>query len=174
MNKIAIALSAALSLGAIASANAADATVNFTGKIEALTCKFTIGGSSTLSVDMPTISASSINNGAPREKAFNLQLGDGTTKCADGTYTFTFKGANVNADGRLNNTVSSGDEAKGVELAIDADGMPLNLATGDVTKVISGSTGFTNIPMVARYEQASGATAQDGDFATAMEIFVSY
>ena len=70
--------------------------------------------------------------------------------------------------------MSSGDEAKGVELAIDADGMPLNLATGDVTKVISGSTGFTNIPMVARYEQASGATAQDGDFATAMEIFVSY
>jgi major type 1 subunit fimbrin (pilin) len=69
MNKIAIALSAALSLGAIASANAADATVNFTGKIEALTCKFTIGGSSTLSVDMPTISASSINNG--RRKSWN-------------------------------------------------------------------------------------------------------
>ncbi len=174
MNKIAIALSAALSLGAISSANAADATVNFTGKIEALTCKFTIGGSSTLSVDMPTISADSINTGAPREKAFDLQLGDGTTKCADGTYTFTFNGTNVNADGRLNNTATGGDEAKGVELAISTEGSELHLGTGEVTKTISGSTGFTNIPMIARYEQASGASAQNGDFATAMEIFVSY
>ncbi|HFT6992252.1 TPA: fimbrial protein [Stenotrophomonas maltophilia] len=173
MNKIAIALSAALSLGAIASANAADATVNFTGKIEALTCKFTIGGSSTLSVEMPTISAESINNGAPREKAFNLQLGDGATKCADGTYTFTFNGAHVNGDGRLSNT-STTDEATGVELAIDADGSPLDLRTGNVTKIISGGTGLTNIPMVARYEQESGATVTNGNFATAMEIFVSY
>ncbi|MFV1845325.1 fimbrial protein [Stenotrophomonas maltophilia] len=173
MNKIALALSAALSLGAMSSANAADATVNFTGKIEALTCSFTIGGSSALSVEMPTISATSINSGALREKAFNLQLGDGTTKCADGTYTFTFHGTNVNADGRLSNT-SATSEAKGVELAIDADGSSLNLATGDVTKVISGGTGFTNIPMVARYEQMAGATAENGNFATAMEIFVSY
>ena len=47
MNKLALALSAALSLGAVASASAAEATVNFTGEIKAMSCSATINGSGT-------------------------------------------------------------------------------------------------------------------------------
>lgn len=56
MNKLAIALSAALSLGAAASASAADGVINFEGKIEALTCSIGVGSSISDTLVLPTVS----------------------------------------------------------------------------------------------------------------------
>ncbi|HFF3759475.1 fimbrial protein [Stenotrophomonas forensis] len=174
MNKIAIALSAALSLGAMSSANAADATINFTGKIEALTCGITVGaGGSGTSVTMPTLSANVINSGvgSVREQAFTLNVGATGTKCAEGDYIFTFNGKNLE-EGRLRNTATTG-AASNVELAILDGAKELDLRTDEITRSIDAS-GITTIPLTARYEKAAAGDAGNGAFATALEIFVQY
>ncbi|WP_142806049.1 fimbrial protein [Stenotrophomonas maltophilia] len=175
MNKIAIALSAALSLGAIASANAADATINFTGEIKALTCTITVGagGSSGTSVTMPTVSPNVINGGVgAREQAFTLNVGTaGSTECGAGDYIFSFQGRNVE-DGRLKNTAASG--ADNVQLAILNGSTVMDLQTETISKTIPAGGGSTTIPLVARYEKSAAGNAGEGDFATALEISVNY
>ncbi|MBH1553774.1 fimbrial protein [Stenotrophomonas forensis] len=174
MNKIAIALSAALSLGAIASANAADATINFTGEIKDLTCTITVGAGGTgTTVTMPTVSSNVINGGVgAREQAFTLNVGAaGSTECGAGDYIFSFQGKNVE-DGRLKNTETGG--AANVQLAILDGGAEADLMTHTITKTIPAGGGSTTIPLTARYEKSSAGSAGEGDFATALEISVNY
>ncbi|WP_049457098.1 fimbrial protein [Stenotrophomonas maltophilia] len=172
MNKIALALSAALSLGAISSASAADATINFTGKIEALTCGITVGTGGT-TVTMPTLSAEVINGGvgSVRQQDFTLNVGTSGTKCTAGDYIFTFNGKNLE-EGRLKNTAATG-AADNVELAILDGSKELDLRTDEITRTID-ATGITTIPLTARYEKAAAGDAGNGAFATALEVFVQY
>lgn len=174
MNKIAIALSAALSLGAVASANAADGRIQFTGDITALTCDITVGGSGN-TVTMPTITPETINGGAAaRQHSFNIQMGSATKGCKAGPITVTFENTNVEANGRLKN-IAAADDAKNVQLAIidDATSDVLDLNSAELNATI-GADGIVVFPMKASYEKSGAPAVTAGKFETAMEISVKY
>lgn len=172
MNKLAIALSAALSLGAVASANAADATINFTGTIQALTCSITANGAGT-SVTMPTLSADVINSDSgARQQNFEIQMGTAASTCPIGKYTLSFNGTNLE-EGRLKNTSAGGGAAANVELAILESGSELDLRTATIERELTAA-GVINIPLVAKYEKAAAGNATNGAFSTGLEVFVQY
>ncbi|PJL41517.1 fimbrial protein [Stenotrophomonas maltophilia] len=77
MNKLAIALSAALSLGAAASANAADGTITFTGRIVAATC--TVEYSEGTTIALGQISSGNLDgNEDAGSRRFDVTLKAGT------------------------------------------------------------------------------------------------
>ncbi|HFK2921685.1 TPA: fimbrial protein [Stenotrophomonas maltophilia] len=169
MNKLAIALTAALSLGAAASASAADATINFSGEIKALTCTISAGASGT-SVTMPTLSAAVINGGTgARQQDFTIQMGASGGSCDAGTYILSFNGANLE-EGRLKKTTGTADN---VELAILEGGTEVDLRTHTITRDLA-TAGSISIPLVAKYEKAAAGDASNGTFNTGLEVFVQY
>ncbi|KRG52534.1 fimbrial protein [Stenotrophomonas beteli] len=173
MNKLAIALSAALSLGAASTASAADAVINFEGEIKALTCSIGVGAGVTDTLTMATISPTAISSGAAaRQQAFNLTMGTDASKCAGGNVEISFEDVNLDADGYLTNTVAGG--AADVRMAIrDASGA-LNLKTATLTQVIDGTVGVASWPLVASYEPTAGGTPGPGAFKSALHVSVKY
>ncbi|MCR1803763.1 type 1 fimbrial protein [Stenotrophomonas geniculata] len=140
MNKLAIALSAALSLGAVASASAQDATINFVGNITATSCAIAIGGdAASNTVTLPTLSKGALATANAGIRKFSVTLGDGSAAgCSGNTAELVLDKSNVSATtGRLTNQHTGTDEipaAEGVDILIrDKDGRPINLSTQRVT-----------------------------------------
>ncbi|HDS1652597.1 TPA: type 1 fimbrial protein [Stenotrophomonas maltophilia] len=175
MNKLAIALSAALSLGAAASANAAEATINFTGTISSVTCPIAAGGASGTAVTLMPTSISTITNGsdAARETAFNLTLGNSGTKCPGETATIEFEKTNVETNGRLKNTASTGAAAN-VELALIYEDAEVNLQTSTGIEADEVGDNTYLFPLKARYEKLAAGDVTEGSFTSALGINVSY
>ncbi|TIK68124.1 type 1 fimbrial protein [Stenotrophomonas maltophilia] len=168
MNKLALALSAALSLGAVASASAADATVNFTGEIKAMSCKVSIGGSGA-TLTLPTVFAHEINEGRARDVPFKIQFGDDTTTCPVANYTFTFAESDLDATGRLLNTGT----ASNVVLSLRDTGGELNLHTHSHAETLTAARKI-EIPLQARYAKAGTDAVTDGSFSAPLLIKVDY
>lgn len=178
MNKLAIALTAALSLGAAASASAADGVINFEGKIEALTCSIGVGATVDDTLTLPTVSPTTVVSGAAaRQQAFNLTMGTAADKCAAGAITVSFEDTNLDADGYLENTeaVGTGEPgAPGLRMAIYESGAPVNLKTHELKGTVD-ATGIISFPLVASYEPTTAGTAPGaGTFKSALHVSVQY
>lgn len=178
MNKLAIALSAALSLGAASTASAADAVINFEGEIKALTCSIGVGTGVADTLTMPTISPTAISSSAAaRQQAFNLTMGTDARKCAAGTVTVSFEDVNLDSDGYLTNTeaVGAGDPgAANVRMAIRDTSGALNLKTAILTGTITTAVGTASWPLIASYEPTAGGTPGEGTFKSALHVSVKY
>ncbi len=178
MNKLAIALSAALSLGAVTSASAADAVINFEGTIEALTCEIGVGSGVSDTLTMATISPTAISSGAAaRQQNFDLTMGTDATKCAAGNVTLSFEDVNLDADGYLANTEAVGGTdpgAPGVRMAIRDGSGPLNLKTHTLSATIDAGVGTASFPLTASYEPIAGETPANGTFKSALHVSVKY
>jgi major type 1 subunit fimbrin (pilin) len=138
MNKLAIALSAALAIGASFSASAQNGTITFNGEITATTCTITWPGSGGTATDpivtLPTVPTTALATaGATAGKqTVSLVIGGSDAQCTSGSAAIEL---NPNRDanqsnGYLNNTAPIGDRAAEVQIALrDATDAPINIAT---------------------------------------------
>lgn len=171
MNKLALALSAALSLGAVASASAADATVNFTGEIKAMSCSASINGSGS-ELTLPPVFAHQINDGRAPSQPFTIQFGDAGKPCSAANYTFTFAESDLDANGRLTNKASAGAATNVVLSVANATG-ELNLRSHSHNESLP-SDGTISIPLQASFAKAASADVTDGSFSAPLLIKVDY
>lgn len=171
MNKLAIALSAALSLGAVASANAADATINFSGTIDATSCAVGIDGAATAgTVALNRVSKTVIESGsaAVRETPFTVQVGTTGSSCPAGTMEVHFSGANVHTDGTLNNGATG--TATNVSLELEHKGLVLDLNGAKIEETLTAA-GVYSYPMKARYKRtAAGTDVGPGTFVSSVDV----
>lgn len=89
MNKIALGLSAALALGAAASANAQSGNIDFTGMVTSVTCDVRFGGGASGSdngvVSLPIVSTQSLPGGAFAGKtSFTMTVNGSDPQCQQG------------------------------------------------------------------------------------------
>ncbi|EKT4089340.1 type 1 fimbrial protein [Stenotrophomonas maltophilia] len=180
MNKLAIALSAALSLGAAASASAQDATINFVGNITATSCDIAIGGeAASNTVTLPTLSKGALATKDAGIRKFTVTLGDGTVDgCSGNTAELVLDKDHVdNGTGRLvNQHAGTVDEpkAEGVDILIrDGDGNDIHLATDRVTVAKTGNNFVFNFQ--ALYHVTGDiADVEAGRFTAALPFIVEH
>ncbi|MBA0428736.1 MULTISPECIES: type 1 fimbrial protein [Stenotrophomonas] len=183
MNKLAIALSAALSLGAVASASAQDATITFNGNITAAACAINIGGdASSSTVTMRTVTAEGLKTTNPGHRNFTVTVGDSTVAgCPGNTAELILDTANVNplTGNLINRHVNPGDPnpdpaAAGVEVRIlDESGTAINLAS-DTIEAAKGSDNNFTYKFQAIYHVADHGVVTAGKFASALPFIVSH
>ncbi|HHA2423469.1 fimbrial protein [Stenotrophomonas maltophilia] len=176
MNKLAIALSAALSLGLAASANAASADITFTGEILDATCAIGVGTGTSTAVPLRKVAIADLAGGVTaRSTPFDLVAG-GTAggSCPDGDLKMVFSGASINTDGKLDNTSTGAADAKNVQLVLAHNGTELDLNTAEITGTVAAGTGTTTYKMEARYEQKGSTAVTKGAFTTAVKVDVFY
>ncbi|HEL3193703.1 TPA: type 1 fimbrial protein [Stenotrophomonas maltophilia] len=176
MNQLAIALSAALSLGAAASASAQDATINFTGNITAAGCTVNLEGEGATgsTVAMRTLSKAALEREDPGLRTFKLVLGDGTsTGCPGSRAELDLVKDNVSkTTGALVNTSTGADAAVGVEIELqDKDGTAHNLST-DVLSAARVGDKFT-YEFRAIYKVTDKANLKEGEFTSALPFTIS-
>lgn len=160
MNKLAIALSAALSLGAAASANAADATVNFVGEITSTSCSVGIDGAATAGqVNLAEISAATASTGAAssRTTPFKLQVGTVGTPCSAGTMDVKFVSPSGAVPGKIGNTAPT-DAAGNVALVLMHETTDLDLTSEPTISATRATPGIYEYSMNARYERIDAST----------------
>lgn len=179
MIKSPLILAAVVSLISI-SAQASDGTINFTGKIQDVTCTVTAnGGAAIATVTLPTISKTALSgiNSTAGDTNFNI-LVTGCTGAAvtGGGVSVLFEpGMNVNAAGRLNNTGA----ATGVDLAIyRANAItPLNLGTvpSSAYLPLTGASpdGTATLPYTVKY-YATSATPGPGTVTSSVVYSIVY
>ncbi|MBA0224342.1 type 1 fimbrial protein [Stenotrophomonas maltophilia] len=172
MNKLAIALSAALTLGAAASAHAADATITFTGKVVASTCSVHVSTGSN------TVALRQINAGAFKGDPsvgstpfrMTLKAGSGTATCAKDKARLIVDqtASDINADGMITDTAGgTGTRTNALVKFLDADNGD---AAIDLTKRDDPAlqrdkdTGEFKYNWIARYHAPGGAALTEGDF----------
>ncbi|WP_434211940.1 fimbrial protein [[Pseudomonas] boreopolis] len=174
MNKIAIALSTALSLGLAASANAATADVTFTGEILDATCSVRVGtGGTGTAVTLRKVAVADVNGAVTaRSTPFTLVAGGGGAggTCPAGDLKMAFSGANL--EGKLSNSGTGAGDAKGVQLTLAHNGTELDLNRDEIQATVSAGTATYN--MEARYEQVGTTTVEKGDFTTTVKVDVFY
>lgn len=149
------------------SANAADGTINFTGKIQDVTCSVTAnGGAGVATVTLPTVSKTAVAgiNTTAGDTNFNISVTGctGTGVAGSGVAVLFEPGLNVNASGRLNNVSGT---ATGVDLAIyQAGGVaPLNLGVAPASAYmpLTGASpdGTATLPYTVKYYSTALAPA---------------
>ncbi|WP_353075240.1 fimbrial protein [Stenotrophomonas sepilia] len=175
MNKLAIALTAALSLGAAASASAASTDVTFTGEILDATCSISVGtGGSGTAVTLRKVAIADVTGAVTaRSTPFTLVAGGGGTggTCPAGDLKMSFTGAN--AEGKLSNTGDAADDAKGVQLALAHKGTVIDLNNDEIKETVDAG-GKATYNLEARYEQVGTTKVEKGNFAAAVKIDVFY
>lgn len=155
---------------------APDGTVTITGKVVDQTC--TVGGTAgNYTVVLPTVGKSTLATAGTTngDTKFTINL----TNCPTGNVGVYYDNtnANINAGGRLNNTVTTGgatnvnvqllNSAKTViDLTKDRSGQNL------VTANVATANGSANIDFFARYYATGTATA--GDVSTTATYYVVY
>ncbi|WP_157804617.1 fimbrial protein [Stenotrophomonas maltophilia] len=172
MNKLAIALSAALSLGAAASANAADGTITFTGRIVAATC--TIDYSEGTTIALGQISSGNLDSNADAgNRAFDVTLkagasGSSATCSKDNAKLHIDTGASdLDSNGYIANT-DSGGASIAVALYRTDGGSEKLLNLGSITDELdqAKSGGEFKYSFLARYKKTkTGGDFVEGDFA---------
>ncbi|MEN6648288.1 fimbrial protein [Stenotrophomonas hibiscicola] len=173
MNKLAIALSAALSMGAAASAHAADATITFTGKVVASTCSVDIGGGgSTATVPLRQINAGAFKtDDTVGSTPFTITLtaaGSGTATCSKDNARLYIDTAtsNLTADGMIEN-METGSPTSAVVKLLDADNgdRVIDLSdSNDVSLVRTKASSKFEYNLIARYHNPTAADLTEGDF----------
>ncbi|HGM7311828.1 TPA: fimbrial protein [Stenotrophomonas maltophilia] len=189
MNKLAMALSAALSLGAAASASASTGTVNFTGRIVADACSVAIGGGTgTATVALRPITKEALAADAEAGRTrFDVKLTSGAAGaaplCAGDTSELLVRKAGLTADGRIANThvAGTGDPAAGVVvqlLRVNGSSVDdINLQSDSITAATTdvgtppATTREANFTFEARYLSDGGPTAMQAGTYTGQMIF---
>lgn len=178
MNKIAIALAGALTLGAAASAHAqSDGTITFTGEVLSASCAIDAGGSGAAdaTVTLPNVAENSLNAAGARigDTPFSIVVGSVGTPCNQTNVQAYFHNrGNVNAAGRLNNAVGVG-RATNVEIAVlNADHQDINLSNNTNSKTVSISGGTAKLDFFGQYYATGAAGA--GTVSTGVEYSIVY
>ena len=176
MNKLAVALSAALSLGAVASASAQDATINFTGNITASGCTVAVEGDGATgsTVAMRTLSKAALERADPGLRTFKVVLGDGTpTGCPGVKAELDLVKDHVSATtGGLMNTAIGAAAAVGVEVELqDEAGTPHDLNTVVLSADRDGNR-FT-YEFRAIYKVTDKLNLKEGLFTSALPFTIS-
>ncbi len=181
MNKLAIALSAALSLGAVASASAQDATINFVGNITAASCAIAIGGeASSSTVTLPTLSKAALATPDAGIRKFTVTLGDGSaTGCSGNEAELVLDKSDVDStSGRLTNQfVSAGGitAAEGIDIAIrDGDGKVINLASDRITAPKTSNNFVFNFQALYHVTEVDPDDIVAGRFTAALPFIVEH
>lgn len=161
MNKLAIALSAALSLGAAASANAADATISFNGTINATSCSVGFTGVTGTTLSLATVTKATVESGSEssRETPFTLEVGSAATACGAGTMDVKFVDPSGSVVGKIGNKAGT-DPAGNVAVELLHKDVVLDLGTATISESL-GSPGIYKYDMKARYVPAVVGTAVD-------------
>jgi len=171
MNKLAIALSAALSLGAVASANAADGTINFTGRIVAATCNVEYSEGTTIALGQ--ISSGNLDgNKDAGSRTFDVTLKAGTTGTAtcskdNATLHIDTGASDLDTNGYIKNT-DVGAATIAVKLYRTDSGTEQLLNLGNIDDELdqTKSSGEFKYSFLARYEKTkTGTDFVEGDFA---------
>lgn len=173
MNKLAIALSAALSLGGTASAHAADGTITFTGKVVASTCSVDIGGGGgTATVALRQISSSahkSDDKVGSTPFTITLTTGGGAATCSkdNARLVIDTTESNLSTTGMITDAPGgSGDRTnayvKLVDAATDTDINLKNLADPFLVAT-KGTTDF-KYNWIARYHNPTSDDLTEGEF----------
>lgn len=139
MNKLAIALSAALALGASFSASAQSGTITFNGEVTSTTCTITWPGNGGETNDpvvtLPTVPTTALaaSGATAGKQTVSLVIGGSDSLCTSGHAAIELnpnRDANQ-ANGYLNNTIAPIDGgATNVQIGLrDASDAPINIAT---------------------------------------------
>lgn len=182
------ALIAVLGIGAVATqaASAADGTITFVGKIDAVTCSVSAGngatssGTNSFTVTLPTVSQTALSTAGAVAGAtpFTLTVGGvGQTNCTDGLIaSMNFEPVSSPAvnptTGNLKNTSGTATNVE-VRVVNASNNQPVNLYTSAnaPTATISGNTGTFNF--LAQYI-AEDAAASTGTVNTSVAYSVVY
>ena len=162
------------------SAQASDGTINFTGKIQDVTCAVTANGGTGIStVTLPTISKTALSaiNSTAGDTNFNISVTGctGAAVTGGGVAVLFEPGMNVNASGRLNNTGA----ATGVDLAIyRANAVtPMNLGVVPASAYLpltgTSPAGTATLPYTVKY-YATSATPGVGTVTSSVVYSVVY
>lgn len=158
MKKLATALTAALALGAAATANAADATITFTGTIDAASCGVAVGGADAAgsAVALRRVTKANVESGtnASRETPFTIIVGTTATPCPGTTSILKFTGG-LDSAGRIANSVSDGAENVAVTL-VNSDDTVLDLRTAELESTSLASGVYTH-NVKARYTRVNAS-----------------
>lgn len=174
---IALATLAGLSASAM-QAQAADGTINFTGKVEDVTCTIQVNGAGTGdgSVTLPTVSKTSLKGigttGGDTNFAINLSGCTGADVAGNpGVAVFFEPGPNVTALGNLLNTGGSKD----VELAIFKRGSSTALQLGSKPSLAHTAIadGAADMSFTVKYYSKS-ATPSAGDVKSSVTYSIVY
>jgi len=166
MNKLAIALSAALAIGASFSASAQSGTITFNGQIIATTCSVTWPGNGGLTNDpivtLPTVPTTALASaGATAGKqTVSLVIGGPGSECTSGNAAIELNpNRNANQSNGFLNNAAAADPADFVQIALrDANDALINIATPWRSAEIDLSV-TKQIDFAAEYRATGAATA---------------
>jgi len=179
MNKLAIALTAALALGASSSVFAQSGTITFNGEVTATTCEVAFPGTGGSATDpivtlptVPTTALAAAGNTAGKTPV-TVQIGTAAAQCAGNSVALELN-PNRNADqanGRLNNTDVAG--ATNVQVALrDANDAEINLATPWSSPRVNLVNGIATVEFAGEYYATGAATA--GAVTSGVEYTLDY
>lgn len=181
MNKLAIALSAALAIGASFSASAQSGTISFEGAVTSTTCTITWPGSGGSATDpivtLPTVPTSALAaaGATAGKQPISLVIGGSDAQCTSGLAAIEL---NPNRDanqtnGYLNNTAATGAAATNVQIALrDANDAPINISTPWRSAEIDLSV-TQQIDFAAEY-RSSTAAAGAGNVTASVGYTIDY
>ncbi|MDW8847675.1 fimbrial protein [Erwinia sp. MMLR14_017] len=169
-----VSLGVLLAAAQVNAAEASDGTITFTGSIDSQTCAVSInGGSSSATVTLPSVSSSVLSSAGQiaGNTRFTVELNECSTETGE-VYAYFEQGANVNANGRLNNTGT----ATNVELQL-LDGANNVLNAGSTDQTTSPTTealtaGAATLSYSAQYYATAQATS--GTVASSVTYSINY
>ncbi|GMR28334.1 hypothetical protein STENOSP10_25540 [Stenotrophomonas sepilia] len=176
MNKLAIALSTALSLGAAASASAADGNITFTGKVVASTCSVDVGGGSgTGTIALRQISANAFKSDetvGSTPFTITLAAGGGGTTCSmdNARLVVDASASDLSTDGMITDQPGGAGARTSARVKLmDADNPAgltvINLSDlADAGLVREKTAGEFKYNFVARYHNPTASDLTAGDF----------
>ncbi len=165
MSKLAIALSAALAIGASAPAFAQTGTITFNGEVTDTTCEVVFpgtGGSATDPVvTLPTVATTSLSaaGNTAGKTPVTVQIGTAALPCAASSVALELN-PNRNADqtnGRLNNTDPNGSQNVQVALR-DANDAEINLSVPWASQRVAPTNGVAEVQFAGEYYATGAAT----------------
>lgn len=175
MNKIAIAIAGALTLGAAASAHAqADGTITFTGNVIATSCVIEAGGSAgaDATIALPEVAQNSLNADGARigDTPFSIKVGSVATPCsATNVQAYFHNRGNVNAAGRLNNT---GTASNVNVVLLNSSHQDINLSNNTNSEIVPIVGGEAQLDFFGQYYATGAAGA--GTVNTGVEYSIIY
>jgi len=168
MKKVTVLAFSLLAAAHISAVSASDGKVTFTGLIKSQTCT-----ASSPVVLLPELGTSALTTAAQVAGAreFSIELTD-CSPAMGNVYAYFEQGANVNANGRLNNTGA----ATNLDLQLlDGAKNPINLGSIDQTSsavTVSLDNGQASLPYTAQYYATGPVTA--GSVASSVTFSIVY
>jgi len=181
MNKLVLSISSVLALGAAASAHAQTGLITFNGEVTAVTCEVTFPGATGTpgnpTVTLPKVATTSLAEAGKTagKTPITLQVGTTLKPCNVASVALELdnnRTAKVNAAGRLENTLTTG-EAKNVSIGLrDANDKAIDLSTPWSSARFAPDSGIVTIPFAAEY--TAEGIAEAGLVSSNVEYTVDY